>query len=199
MPPSQRETAIAIKLLFEIVNREDVKPPSASGDLYAVAYNGQRLFSILSNDEVVGEVSSLTIKSQIEGVARIDGFNRLHYTAPKDWCGEETILYEVCNTGGCDTASVKIQVTCEELMIFNGFSPNQDGVNDHFTVIGIENYPDNQLVIFNQHGHQVYTKDSYNNDWDGTFNGTPLLDGTYYYVLTIKGQTTKSGYVQIQR
>ena len=187
------------QLRFEIVNREDVKPPTAAKDLYAVAYNGQRLFHILSNDEVIGEVSSLTIKSPTEGVARIDALNRLHYTAPKDWCGEETIRYEVCNPGGCDTASILIQVTCEELMVFNGFSPNQDGVNDNFTVIGIENYPANQLVIFNQHGHQVYTKDSYNNDWDGTYNGSPVLDGTYYYVLTIKGYDTKSGYVQIRR
>ncbi len=187
------------QLRFEIVNREDVKPPSAAKDLYVVAYNGQRMFNILSNDEVIGEVSALTLKSSTEGVARIDQMNRLHYTAPKDWCGEEKILYEVCNTGGCDTASVVIQVTCEDLMVFNGFSPNQDGVNDNFTVIGIENYPANQLIVFNQHGHQVYSKDSYNNEWDGTFNGSPVLDGTYYYVLTIKGLDTKSGYVQIRR
>ncbi len=187
------------QLRFEIVNREDVKPPTAAKDLYAVAYNGQRLFNILSNDQVIGEVSSLTLKSSIKGKARIDAMNRLHYTAPKDWCGEERLLYEVCNPGGCDTASIVFQVTCEELMVFNGFSPNQDGVNDHFTVIGIENYPANNLVIFNQHGHQVYTKDSYNNDWDGTYKGTPILDGTYYYVLTIKGLETKSGYVQIKR
>ncbi|MFK8055699.1 MAG: gliding motility-associated C-terminal domain-containing protein [Saprospiraceae bacterium] len=186
-------------LRFEIVNRENVKPPTAGRDLFAVAYNGQRMLHILGNDEVIGEVTSLTLTPGSTGQARIDAMNRLHYTAPADWCGEDLIHYEVCNPGGCDTATVVIQVTCEELMVFNGFSPNQDGINDNFTVIGIENYPDNQLIVFNQHGHQVYATSTYNNQWDGTYNGSPLLDGTYYYVLTIKGKNTKSGYVQIKR
>lgn len=187
------------QLIFEIVDREDVKPPTATKDIYAVAYNGQRMVNILANDLVIGEVTALTLTNEPLGEARIDALNRLHYTAPKDWCGEDLIRYEVCNPGGCDTASVLIQVTCEELMVFNGFSPNQDGVNDNFTVIGIENYPNNKLVVFNQHGHQVYAKSAYNNQWDGSLNGSPLLDGTYYYVLTITGQETKSGYVQIKR
>jgi len=187
------------QLRFEIVDRENVKPPTAARDLYAVAYNGQRMFHILGNDEVVGDVTSLTLTGNMNGTAHLDEMNRLHYTAPTDWCGEDLIHYEVCNPGGCDTATAVIQVTCEDLMVFNGFSPNQDGVNDRFTVIGIENYPSNQLIIFNQHGHQVYSKTAYNNEWDGTFNGSPILDGTYYYVLTIKGKDTKSGYVQIKR
>jgi gliding motility-associated-like protein len=29
----------------------------------------------------------------------------------------------------------------------------------------------------------------YDNTWDGTFNGTVLPDGTYYYVLEIEGSS----------
>jgi gliding motility-associated-like protein len=186
-------------ITFEVLRKEDVKPPTAQRDLYAVAYNGQRMLDVLSNDEIIGEVSSIEIESELIGVARFDGLNRLHYTAPTDWCGEELLRYEVCNAGGCDTATVTIQVMCEDLLVFNGFSPNQDGVNDYFTVVGIENYPDNKLVIFNQHGHEVYSATGYNNTWDGTFNQSPVLDGTYYYVLDVKGQATRSGYVQLRR
>ena len=188
------------ELNIEVFRAEDVKPPSANPDLFAVGYNGQRMMHVLTNDEVVGGATSLTVDAAaLKGKVRVDAQNRLHYTAPADWCGNDRIPYTVCNAGGCDTASVKVQVTCEDLIVFNGFSPNNDGVNDHFEVLGIENYPDNNLVVFNQHGHQVYERSGYNNEWTGTYKGTPLTDGTYFYVLTVKGRDTKSGYLQIRR
>jgi gliding motility-associated-like protein len=29
----------------------------------------------------------------------------------------------------------------------------------------------------------VYKNDNYQNTWDGTYNGKPVPDGTYYYVI----------------
>ena len=42
---------------------------------------------------------------------------------------------------------VTVLVTCEDLTIFSGFSPNGDGVNDFFTILGIENFPSIDGVI----------------------------------------------------
>lgn len=193
-------TCDKIRILIEVFSKENVKPPSAVHDLYPVAYNGQRMLDVLLNDEIVGSVISVTVDEAVTtGDVRVDALNRLHYRAPADWCGNDRILYEVCNSGGCDTASVTIQVTCEDLLVFNGFSPNGDGSNDYFLVLGIEKYPNNKLMIFNSNGHEVYSRSTYMNDWDGTYLGTPLLDGTYFYVLTVEGQEPASGYVQIRR
>src|SRR5690606_7750265 len=35
------------------------------------------------------------------------------------------------------------------LFVYNEFSPNYDGINDHFIITCIENYPDNDLKVFN--------------------------------------------------
>ena len=47
----------------------------------------------------------------------------------------------------------------------------------------IELFPDNQVTVFNRNGQQVFTADSYDNTWGGTYNGKSLPDGTYYYIL----------------
>ena len=37
--------------------------------------------------------------------------------------------------------------------------------------------------VFNRYGSKVYESRDYKNNWDGTFQGKPLPDGTYYAVL----------------
>ena len=96
---------------------------------------------------------------------------------------------------------VRIEINCEELTIFSGFSPNGDGINDRFTIKGIENFPDNEVSVFNRWGNEIYREQAYNNEtgWDGTFNGDLIPDGTYFYLVQIKGKEPISGYVQLQR
>ena len=40
-------------------------------------------------------------------------------------------------------------------------------VNDYFVIEGLENYPDNHIVIFNRWGSQVFETSNYQNDWEG--------------------------------
>ena len=40
----------------------------------------------------------------------------------------------------------------DDLEIFNALSPNGDGTNDVFTIRNIENFPENELQIFNRWG-----------------------------------------------
>ena len=84
---------------------------------------------------------------------------------------------------------------------FSGFSPNGDDVNDGFQILGVENFPDNELCIFNRWGNQVLNVKGYTNDdpWFGTWNGRDLPDGTYFYVFDNGAGQQYSGYVQIQR
>ena len=70
-------------------------------------------------------------------------------------------------------------------IVSNLFSPNGDGVNDAWYVQNIQDYPDNEVHIYNIYGQEVFGKKGYNNDWKGTYNGTDLPDGTYYFVLRL--------------
>ncbi len=192
-------TCERFEITFKVTSAGRAAKPLPKGDYAALAWNGQGLIEVLANDQLEGDVSSLVISAQSRGAARIDARNRIHYDAPEDWCGNDSLSYIVCTASGCEEAAVKIQVSCEKLIVFTGFSPNGDGVNDHFTVLGLENHPDNQLVIFNEYGHEVFTKTGYTNDWAGVSHGSLLSTGTYYYVLTVKNYAMLSGYVQLQR
>jgi gliding motility-associated-like protein len=50
-------------------------------------------------------------------------------------------------------------------------------------------FPANSILIVNRNGQKIFDMTGYDNTWDGTFNGTVLPDGTYYYVLEIEGSS----------
>ena len=88
---------------------------------------------------------------------------------------------------GCsDTLTFEIK---QNLFISTGFSPNGDGTNDTWGIIGSEDYPELKITIFNAWGGIVFESDGYSIAWDGTRKGNPLPDGTYYYILE-KGDGT---------
>ena len=77
-------------------------------------------------------------------------------------------------------------------------TPNGDGNNDTWIVENIEAYPNTEVIIVNNQGQQVFTSPNYDGTWDGTFNGKPLPDGTYYYFLKFEsGDKVFSGAITI--
>ncbi|WP_233164816.1 gliding motility-associated C-terminal domain-containing protein [Pedobacter sp. ASV28] len=76
----------------------------------------------------------------------------------------------------------KLAVSGSSLFIPNLFTPNGDGNNDTFEIKGLELFAENDLMIVNRWGNQVYKSDNYRNDW----TGDGLNEGTYYYVLRVK-------------
>lgn len=86
------------------------------------------------------------------------------------------------------------------LTVFNGFTPNGDGINDNWVIENIENFPNNKVTIFNRWGNKVWDTKDYNNTsnfWNGqTQTGAVLTSGTYFYVIEIdKG--IKKGWVEL--
>lgn len=78
-----------------------------------------------------------------------------------------------------------------ELMIYNTFSPNSDGVNDTWIIDGLGLYPDNRLTIMNRWGNVVFEAEPYMNNWDGrsSAENEPLPSATYWYVLELNDVT----------
>jgi gliding motility-associated-like protein/uncharacterized repeat protein (TIGR01451 family) len=82
------------------------------------------------------------------------------------------------NPNGC-ADSVTLKVITADLDIPNIITPNNDGKNDVFKIVGLESYPGSQLIIFNRWGNEVYRTDNYLNNWDGS----GLAEATYFYLL----------------
>jgi gliding motility-associated-like protein len=92
-------------------------------------------------------------------------------------------------------------VDCE-LIFYNAFSPNDDGMNDVWLIQHAEAYPGNMLQIFDRWGNAIATIEDYNNDdrvWDGkNKNGVLMPNGTYFYIFQ-SGEALFKGYVEITR
>lgn len=122
--------------------------------------------------------------------------------------GTTTVTYTVTDQSG-NTSQCSRQVTIRlgedvpnGLVIPQGFSPNNDGLNDTFEIIGIGSYPDNELYVYNVWGKEVYYKDGYDNSWDGIASsgvstGQKLPSATYFYILKLSNDQFVKGYVYL--
>lgn len=88
-------------------------------------------------------------------------------------------------------------------LIPEGFSPNNDGLNEHF-VIDLLDKIKGDLRVWSRWGDLVFEQENYQNDWDGRCQ-TPLClgkgvvpEGTYFYELKIR-EFKFNGYVVIKR
>lgn len=175
----------------------------AVDDLATTKKNQTREIAVLLNDIIPTGTSIESFKIIAQpayGTAVIKNNKTVLYTPSPDYCGPDQLSYEICiNEENCDQAVVDIDVTCNGLVIHTGFSPNGDDINDMFTIDGIEDYPENELTVFNRWGLKIYHQKGYKNNWNGNWEDQILPDGTYFYVLKDGEGETYSGYVQIHR
>jgi gliding motility-associated-like protein len=83
----------------------------------------------------------------------------------------------------------------------DAFTPNGNNYNDTWVIPGLEGYNTKEMIVYSRYGTMVHYSSQYNNDWDGTLmnTGTPVPDGTYYYILNLDGGKQLNGYVYINR
>lgn len=113
--------------------------------------------------------------------------------------GKVTSFFETSGFGVFTLARVKSRVEpAGNITIYNGVTPNDDGMNDYFIIDGITHYPNNRVSVYNRWGVKVFETTNYDSDGnvfngrsDGraTFNPDKKLpSGTYFYVLTYEFQ-----------
>ncbi|MDF1560219.1 MAG: gliding motility-associated C-terminal domain-containing protein [Bacteroidales bacterium] len=113
--------------------------------------------------------------------------------------GENVFSWTVAN-GACDPVTDYIVVTVNNLIIPTLITPNQDGRNDFFVLRGLTTLGRTELAIFDRRGLKVYENTDYDNTWEGLdYNGYPLPEDTYFYVLRTANGISRSGYVVVRR
>ncbi|MEP0263870.1 gliding motility-associated C-terminal domain-containing protein [Dokdonia sp.] len=92
------------------------------------------------------------------------------------------------------------------ITVYTLISPNGDGKNDTLIIEGLETSPDNELILFNRWGVEVFRKKNYDNSFNGISNGRATIDGsaelpvgTYFYVLKLQDQKDLAGAFYINR
>jgi gliding motility-associated-like protein len=76
-------------------------------------------------------------------------------------------------------------------IIYTGFTPNGDGVNEVWVLPCAASFPENEVTVFNRWGQEVFSVVNYDNTWDGTVGGYALPDGTYYYMIRLTANDDK--------
>ena len=131
--------------------------------------------SIVFLDLQVLEKISDTIKVKIfEG----ESYEIGRYSFRKE--GEH--LARLVSSQGCDSL-VYVYLDFYNIFIPNSFSPNNDGVNDFFTIYGNEDLiaPPN-LTIFDRWGNQLYSGPQ----WDGSYLDKSLNPEVFIYIARVK-------------
>lgn len=105
---------------------------------------------------------------------------------------DETTTYKVQVFNGTCTVSDEVTIyiadrdklDCNQILLPKAFTPNNDGLNDNY---GISNtFIVERLEFFEVYdrwGARMWSADGVNDQWDGSFNGTPVTPGTYIYKI----------------
>lgn len=103
----------------------------------------------------------------------------------------------VYDVNGCGVVEQEIAV----LGIPNFFTPNGDGINDTWDIIGMNGdfYENSEIIIFDRFGKVVGTVDPKGKGWDGNYNGRRLPATDYWYVVKLEtGRIVKGHFSMIR-
>ncbi|MBC7486842.1 MAG: gliding motility-associated C-terminal domain-containing protein [Cytophagaceae bacterium] len=91
------------------------------------------------------------------------------------------------------SATILVVAPCVALFIPNLITPNSDGKNDQFEILGLP--LGSELTVFNRWGNRVYES----NDYDNLWAATNIVDGVYYFGLKLPDGKEYNGWLQIVR
>lgn len=90
------------------------------------------------------------------------------------------------NVGITSTSNIACANVRSALWVPTAFSPNDDSHNQIFAISGMF-VRDFELRIYNRWGQLIFKTEEVENHWRGTYNGKPVPEGAYVYVITAKG------------
>ncbi len=142
----------------------------------------------LGPDTVICDDKFLLLSSGTQGARHIwsTGDSTSEITVSKPGMYRLTIDDGLCMSSDSISVSHKSCVYFE-LYVPNAFTPNEDGINDHFEIfvppgIDVTAY---SMLIFNRWGSLVFESRSVDRSWDGKIDGQIMAPGIYIYSLEL--------------
>ena len=173
--------------------------PIAVSDSATTPMNTPIRIAVLDNDTPYTASPKIVI-FPTNGDAFVKEDNTILYRPRVRFIGTDYFVYELCTpfSQSCTTATVTVKVT-HKVVADNAMSANGDDKNDYFHIVGIENYPDNQVIIYNRKGEKVFTISHYDNRqraFKGIVEGEVSLPNaallpqdTYFYLIEYYDET----------
>ena len=168
--------------------------PKILNDSFVVPFDGTLLENVLKNDILLNNVN-FTIKikdNPVNGILTLKNDGAITYTPTTGYKGTDNFSYEICTDlcpNTCQKATVILNVVEAFQQVFTSnevITPNGDGLNDALIIEDFDAAsPQNKstIAIYSQWGELVFKAAPYMNNWNGTFDKSPLPDGTYYFIF----------------
>ena len=170
---------ITITEPLEILFSNEIVPASCigniDGEISIIVYGGVKPYTYLWSNQATEAL--ITGLSAGEYTITVTDYNNCVF--------DETFMLNELN------------VSCLEIPTL--FTPNGDGSNDVWNIMGIELYPNVEIEIFNRWGNVIFESKGYTEPWDGTFKGRALPLSSYIYIITLNnGSEPIQGIVTIK-
>ena len=155
-----------------------------SSDVLTSELNSNILFTNLSKDAISYEWNFGN------GIYSFDFNTSFNFNIPGNY---QVSLISTNDFGCASTFSRNIQIIKEfTFYVPDGFSPNNDGVNDEFKPYGT-NFNSYELEIYDRYGGLIYVSNEINKGWDGkSLDGIDLNEGIYIYNIVVHDMNNKT-------
>lgn len=145
--------------------------------------------------------------------AAVTGESPVYNWSPPDGLNDITLLnpvaqpvsstqykLSVVSSFGCTNEGyVRVKVV-DGIFVPTGFTPNNDGKNDYWTIPYLDPEAGATVLVFNRYGQVVYKATGGIVKWDGTIDGVPQPSGSYVYLVQFtKGEPLMKGVVTLIR
>jgi gliding motility-associated-like protein len=117
---------------------------------------------------------------------------------------EESTMFTLTITdhNGCRATDTVMVTLNGSMFIPNAFTPNGDGINDHFGAWG-KDIVRFRMVVFDRWGGTIYDVDDMEQRWDGSCGGEECASGVYIWRIDMEERTgtrrTLYGHVNLLR
>jgi gliding motility-associated-like protein len=213
----EKEVKIGTPAQCGIVPSASNKAPVITAFSFGVAIQSSAMYSLIdlisdANDNL--DITTLRIVDQPNmngnasgGKASLDSENNLMLDYEGvTFAGKENITLQVCDLDGICAQQTMVIDVVGDVVVFNGITPNGDGVNDFMRLQFIdvlENAKKNNVTIFNRWGETVFEMKDYNNV-DRVFignssSGSELPLGTYLYKVILSSGKEYTGFLTLKK
>jgi len=170
-----------------------------------VFVNASELATITQDDITIIDISdnnTITINETVLGLGDYEYALDDEFSSYQDepfFDGVKGGIYTlfVRDKNGCGTTSIDISV----IDYPNFFTPNSDGFNDFWQILGINTQfqPQSDIYIFDRYGKLLKQLDPLADGWDGTFNGNVMNSDDYWFRVLLQDGREFKGHFSLKR
>lgn len=147
---------------------------------------------ITAGDQVTLDGSGNGLPDWVPGTSLLNADQFTPIASPSS-----TTTYFLTVTNGNCTATDSVNVFVGQvIIIYSGFTPNNDDINDKWIITNSSQFPNMDVRVYDRSGQQVFQSIGYSTQekwWDGTLNnsGKELPASTYYYVINLNDSSVE--------